>query len=443
MGEEQQGRPGGNQSNVEQTPTLLRDLDRDGLKPMASRLYPSLAVPAYRLLWLGMVPSLLAFHMGVVAAGYAAVTLTTSAFIVGMVGGAWGIPMALMPLAGGAAADHGSRRRIMVVSHLAVAGSALVIALLSLSQNLTWWILVLHGLVLGVTLSFLTPARIAYSIDAVESRLAANTMAAFFFSSQFIAIVGPAAAGALLGLPAVGIGWTYIVIGGLYVAAALIHSRLPENLRRSDRAVTTWARVRGGFQFVRSNPPLPRLLGLTALIAVGGLSYVYVLPIFTDQTLQAGPNELGALVAASGVGGLLGALASSSLSEAPHLWHAQRLAVFGLGVGLLAFGTANSLWAAMAWVGLIGLCTSVGFIANSTLLMTHTEGERYRGRMASLYQVTIALGPIGAILVGLLADGVGPNLAVSLVGAAVVLVAALSTRKPMSEYSLDAHGDLR
>ena len=399
---------------------------------MATNIYSSLAVPAYRLLWLGMAPSLLAFHMGVVAGGYAAVTLTESAFIVGLVGGAWGIPVALIPLAGGAAADHRSRRRLMVASHLTVAGSAEVIAFLSLTQNLTWWSLVLHGLVLGVSLSFLTPARIAYSIDAVENRLVANTMAAFFFISQFIAIVGPAAAGALLGLPVVGIGWTYVVIGCLYVVAAIVHSRLPETPRNSNRAVTTWSQVRGGIAFVLSNPPLTKLLGLTAVIAFGGLSYVYVLPIFTDQTLQAGPKELGALVAASGVGGLLGALASSSFSEAEHLWRAQRLAIFGLGVGLLAFGTADSLWLAMAWVALVGLCTAVAFIANSSLLMTHSGGERFRGRLASLYQVTIALGPIGAILVGLLADGVGPNLAVSLVGMTVLVAAALFTRNRRS-----------
>ena len=395
---------------------------------MATRIYPSLAVPAYRLLLLGMAPSLLAFSMGVVAGGYAAVTLTESAFIVGLVGGAWGIPVALIPLAGGAAADHRSRRRIMVASHIAVAGSAGLIAFLSLTQTLTWWTLVLHGLVLGVTLSFLTPARIAYSIDAVESRLAANTIAAFFFSSQFLAIVGPALAGALLGLPAVGIGWTYVVIGSLYVVAALVHTRLPENPRRGDSAVTTWARVRSVFGFVRSNPPLPRLLGLTAVIAFGGLSYVYVLPIFTDQTLQAGPKELGALVAAGGVGGLIGALASSAFREPRQLWLSQRVAILGLGIGLVAFATARSLWTAMAWVGLIGLCTAVAFIANSSLLMTHSGAERYRGRLASLYQVTIALGPIGAILVGLMADAVGPNLAVGLVGASVLVPAALFTR---------------
>jgi len=408
---------------------------------MATRIYPSLAVPAYRLLWLGMVPSLLAFHIGVVAGGYAAVTLTGSAFIVGLVGGAWGVPVALIPFAGGAAADHRSRRRIMVASHLAVAGSAGLIALLFLTQTLTWWALVIHGLVLGVTLSFLTPARIAYSIDAVEDRLVANTMAAFFFISQFIAIVGSAAAGVFLRLPVVGIGWTYVVIGWLYVVAAIVHSRLPETPRNSNGPVTTWGQVRGGIAFVLSNPPLPKLLGLTALIALGGMAYVYVLPIFTDQTLRAGPEELGLLVAAGGVGGLMAALADSAFSRPRHLRLAQRLAIFGLGSGLVAFGTARSVWVAMAWVGLIGFCFTTALIANSSLLMTHPDAERFRGRLAGLYQVAVALGPIGAIPVGLLADGVGPNLAVSLVGAAVLVAAALSTRNPMSVPSSSPSDD--
>jgi MFS family permease len=398
------------------------------MNSLVRRVYPSLGVSAYRIVWIGMVPSLLAFHMGVVAAGYAAVTLTESAFLVGLIGGAWGIPLALIPLVGGAIADSGSRRRIMVITHTAVSASAAAVGALFFAGWLSWWFLVIHGLVIGVTLSFLTPARIAYSIDAVGPDLAANTQAAFFFMSHVIGFVGPGIAGVLLGLSAVGIGWSYLLIGVLYGAAALVHSRLPYGSRGTVSVTSTWGQVRSGMKFVKSNRPLPRLIGITALIAAGGMAYIYVLPVFTDRTLDGGPEELGLLVAASGMGGLLGSIAGSVFKKRRQLWLPQKLSVFGIGIGLIAFATTTTFWPAAIWVSVIGFGTAIALIANSSLLVTHVEAGEYRGRLASLYQIPFAFGPVGAIPIGALADGIGPNAAMAAIGVAVLAVAALLTR---------------
>lgn len=375
-----------------------------------------------------MAPSLLAFHMGVVAAGYTAVTLTESAFLVGLIGGAWGIPLALIPLVGGAIADSGSRRRIMVVTHTAVAASAAIIGILFFAGLLSWWLLVLHGLVIGATLSFLTPARIAYSIDAVGPDLAANSQAAFFFGSHVISFAGPGIAGVLLGLPAVGIGWSYILIAALYGTAAVVHSRLPQGSKEAANVTSTWSQVRGGMMFVKSHPPLRKLIGITALIAAGGMAYIFVLPVFTDRTLSGGPEELGLLVSASGMGGLLGSLAGSAFKKRQHLWLPQKLSVFGIGIGLIAFGTTTTLWPAVIWVTVVGFGTAIALITNSSLLVTHVEAGEYRGRLASLYQIPFAFGPVGAIPFGALADGLGPNAAMAVIGVAVVVAAALLIR---------------
>lgn len=403
---------------------------------LIGRFYPSLGVPAYRVLWIGMVPSLFGFHMGVVAAGFASVTLTESAFIVALVGGAWGVPIALIPLIGGAAADHRSRRWILTISHMFVAASALVIASLSLAGALSWWSLALHGLVVGTTLSFITPARISYSIDAVAPQQAANAIAAFFFGSHVIAIVGPGLAGALLGIPGIGIAGSYVVIGIMYGTAGLILSRLAERPRRIEGAASIWVQVRNGFTFVRSSGLLVRLLLLTAVIAYGGMSYIFVLPVFSDQVLKAGPEGLGALVAASGVGGLAGSVIGSALRKAQHLWWTQRLSIVGSGAALVAFATTESLWTAVVWVTAVGLFSAIALIANSTLILTQADSKEFRGRLSSLYQMTFALGPIGAIPIGRLADGVGSERAIGVVGFAVAIAAVLINPRRVRTTSL-------
>ena len=400
---------------------------------LLGRFYPSLGVSAYRILWIGMVPSLFGFHMGVVAAGVAAVTLTDSALIVAVIGGAWGVPIALLPLFGGAAADHYSRRKILTISHLLVAASALGVAGLSLAGYLSWWSLALHGLVVGITLSFMTPARISYSIDAVEPDQAANAIAAFFFGSRIITIVGPALAGVLLGVPAIGIAGSYLAIAVMYSLAALVMSRLAEGSRGVEGAGSVWSQVRSGLAYVRSSRLHIRLLLLTAVIAYGGLAYIYVLPILSAEVLGGGPQELGALVAASGVGGLLGSIVGATLRKSHHLWWTQRLSILGLGAALVAFSTSESLWAALALIATVGLCTSIAHIANSALILTQTDSEKFRGRLASLYQMTFAVGPIGAIPIGRLADSSSPQAAIRIVGIAVVIAAfAISFRRPQT-----------
>src|SRR5688500_4003817 len=91
-----------------------RATGRSALHPL--NLYPVLANPDYRRLWLGLVPYQFAFQISVVTTGFAAVTLADSALEVGVVVGAWGLPVLLVPPLGGVAADRFSRRRTLLLS---------------------------------------------------------------------------------------------------------------------------------------------------------------------------------------------------------------------------------------------------------------------------------------------------------------------------------------
>ena len=383
-------------------------------------LYPSLANPPYRLLWLGMAPALFAFNMGVVATGYAAVTLASSAFEVGLVGGAWGLPVLVVPLLGGVAADRFSRRAILVVSHVGIAAASLVIGILAGLGTLAIPHLVGLGLVQGLAFSFLTPARVAYAASVLETELMPNAIAAHYVSLNVCAMLGPAAAGMLLASPSVGLPGTYgviVVLLALTVAAFLL---LPDHRADSAEAGSAWARMREGVRYIGETRPLPALIGLAALVMLFGMPYQQLLPVFAERVFAAGAEGLGWLVACVGVGAVLGSIVTAPLRSRAGL--ARYQLVFGLafGLALVGFGYAPAFGFALVGAAFAGFAASALTVVNNSLVISRSD-PRFYGRVWSINQLTFGLGLLGAVPMAWLADRIGPSGAVALGG---VLVAA-------------------
>src|SRR5438270_13254469 len=111
----------------------------DANAPALLRLYPALGSANFRLLWLGMMPATLAVMMNQVASPFAAFTLSNSAAILGIVSLAQGLPMLLLSLVGGVAADRLPRRLVLIGSQLTLGLAAAALAGLGISGNLQVW----------------------------------------------------------------------------------------------------------------------------------------------------------------------------------------------------------------------------------------------------------------------------------------------------------------
>jgi MFS family permease len=407
-------------------------------------LYPSLAVPSVRLFWIGMVPSIFAFQMSVVAGGYAAVTLSKSALAVGLVGGAWGLPLLIVPLIGGVAADRYSRRTIALAAHVLMGLGSIILGVLALGHVLQVWHLVALGLVQGVAYGCLTPARVAYIADALPDSLMPNAIAAHYASANVITVTGPTVAGFLLAIPSVGIGSTYIAITVLYVVVLTILLRLPDTAS-GQRSVATSGldRAREGLRYVRSTPPLPALLAFAAVVTLFGLPYLQLLPLFSDRVFFVGPAGLGLLFAAGGVGAVIGSTLVGLARGHRRLSLYQSLAGIGLGASLIAFSLSPVFPLALLAAGFAGAAASAFTIVNNALVLTRADPQMY-GRVASIHQLTFGLGPLGTLPMAGLADRIGPAAAVGLGGAVVFLAAVVAAaRGRLSRSSSDQVADVR
>jgi MFS family permease len=374
-----------------------------------------------------MVPYHFAFQLSVITTGYAAVTLSDSALAVGLVVGAWGLPILIVPPLGGVAADRVSRRRTLLIAQVVLAVSMLITGSLAFGGVLAPWHLVILGLVQGTTYSFFAPARTAYTANAVERGLIPNAIAAYSLSDYSAAVLGPAVGGLLLSIPSLGFGWVYVLIAALHAIILAILLPLPEQTPiRHDPDDSAWQRILEGLRYVRSTPPLPKTIALGAIVMLLGMPYLQLMPVFADRVFVVGSGGLGLLLTASGMGAVGGALAAARIRGDRQVVRWQAVLGAGFAVAVMLFAVSPGFPVVLVTSALAGLTSSAFAIVNYSLVITRTEPRLY-GRVASTYQLTFALGPLGAVPVAALADQVGAPAAVRLGGALLLAVVFVLT----------------
>ncbi|HZU06344.1 MAG TPA: MFS transporter [Chloroflexota bacterium] len=386
------------------------------------RLYPALGLPTFRLFWLGMLPSTLAWQMAMVATGYAAFVLTDSATMLGVVSLAVGLPMLLFSLVGGVAADRFPRRTVLLLTQSVFAIATGAVALLSLAGRLSVWHLVVLSLIQGTVVSFNMPARQAYIAELVGARLLRNAVALNNAGLNFSRIAGPALAGALLALPAVGIGGVFLVMTVMYGVVIACLWRLPasgaEGRRRSEGG---WAELQAGLGYIRRSPVLVALLALAVVPLFFGLPYQTLMPVFAERVFAVGAAGLGVLMTASGLGALGGALAVAALANSSRPAVLQLGCGLAFGLSLVAFALAPVFPVAVALLVVVGFASAAYTALNNTLLLSNATPQFY-GRVMSVYMLTFAVMPIATLPAAWLADHVGGR---ATIGAGGVVVAAV------------------
>jgi predicted MFS family arabinose efflux permease len=235
-------------------------------------------------------------------------------------------------------------------------------------------------------------------------------------------ILGPAAAGGVIAL--LGVGPCFLINALSFVAfiaalRAMDSSQLHRTVRPAERGP---GQLRQAVAYVRRTPEL--LIPLAMMAVVGTLSYNFtvLLPLLASFTWHGTASTYTALAVAMGVGSVAGALAAGARGRV-----GPRLIVsvaFGFAMAELLVAVAPSVPLQMAALIPLG-AVSVTFAAgvNSALQLAVEPGMR--GRVMALYSV-VFLGstPIGAPIVGWLAEAAGPRAGL-LLGAVAALVAAI------------------
>jgi MFS family permease len=401
-----------------------------------TRWYPSLGPGTYRRVWSGVVPYHFAFQIGIVATGTAAVALSSSALEVGLMVGAWGLPILILPPFGGVAADRFSRRRTMVAAQVILGLGALAVGILALAGLLGVWHVIVLGLAQGGVYAFFAPARTAYTAAAVDRVIVPNAIAAYSLSEQIGAVVGPVLGGLLVAVPVIGYGWAFVLIALMHLMILAIFQGLPEQSQPgATNGETVVARIRAGIRFARATPSLRVVLVVSAIAMLLGMPFRQLLPVFSERVFEAGPAGLGLLLGAAGFGAIAGAIGASQIRGGVGLWRWSGVLGTAFGLGVVAFALSPTFAVGVALVAVAGAATAAFTTINSAIVASIPD-PAFFGRAASLYQLTFALGPLGAIPIAALADQIGAPGAVAAGGLLLALLAPFVARHLGRERSL-------
>lgn len=383
-----------------------------------------LRIVPFRLLLAARVAWTIGIQMVLVAIGWQMYDMTRDPWALALVGLYQFLPVLLLTLPAGLAADRWSRSRIMALCLLLQALMAAGLSLGSFFGGLGREHLLMASLALGAARAFQMPALQATTPTTVPPRLLSRAMAASSTGSQASVIVGPAIGGMLMML---GIEVVYATATVLCAVAMLLVARLRMVPRK---AVSRGASVDDLFAGVRFIAQRPIILGaiLLDLFAVLFGGAIALLPIYAREILEGGPGMLGWLRAAPAVGALAMSLYLMRHPPSTRVGFKLLLSVAVFGLATITFGLSKVFWLSMLALMVNGAADMVSVVIRQTLVQLETPDEM-RGRVSAVNSVFIgASNQLGEFQSGAAATLVGPVAAVVLGGSATCLLALLWRR---------------
>jgi MFS family permease len=269
--------------------------------------------------------------------------------------------------------------------------------------------------VIGLATVMDNPARQTFVPEMVGPGQLQNAISLNSANFQSARLVGPAVAGVLIGQ--VGTGWVFLLNAASFAAVLVALSRLSvHDLHRTHRAELKRGSLGEGVRYVRRHADLVAVLAMLFLIATFGLNFPIFISTMAVNVFHAGAHEYGLLSSMMAVGSVTGALLSARRAQ-PRM----SLLIAGAGVfgaGCLAAALMPAYWLFGATLVVIGIASQTFMTtANSTVQLA--TDPLMRGRVMAIY-MAIALGatPLGAPIVGWVADAFGPRWALGVAAAA-------------------------
>ncbi len=385
-------------------------------------MLPAFAPPNFARLWRANAGATTAHFVQSVAQGWLIVQLTDSAFALGLLAFFQSIPMLLLSPLGGLLADRMSRPRLLMFAQTVNGLAALTIGVLVATGSIAVWHLVITSTLSGAMFAISVPARYALVAESVPRELVRNAVALNATTMNFARVIGPAIAGFIVGVA--GIAAAYFTQVGGYVWAVLNVSRIDADDTRPRAQGSPLSILREGFRYVAGHGPVRSLMALTLAPALFSMPIIMLMPAFVKQDLQGGPEDLGLLLSALGIGAVLGSVAVVAVPEPRRPGKAAITAVLlnsGLFV-LLSFTRVLPLAALV--VAFAGIFQAVHMALSQTIVQLLVPSHM-RGRVMSIWMINWGLMPLGLLPLSAAAENLGTPVAMVIGGGLSLTVGLL------------------
>ncbi|MFT9093019.1 MAG: MFS transporter [Gluconacetobacter sp.] len=331
----------------------------------------------------------------------------------------FGPQMLLLPWTG-FAADHFNQRRLLMITQATMGILALALGALTVTGLVRLWHVDVFAFLFGCAAAFDAPVRQTFVAELVGDTDLHNAVALNSTSFNAARMIGPAVAG--LVIAAIGTGWAFLINGASFagVLLSLMALRAGE-LRPAIRAHRKKGGFSEGFHYAWGRSDLRAILIMLFLIGTFGLNFPIFISTMAVGVFHTNAQGYGLLSSIMAIGTMAGAFLGAGRKAPRFDLLLTGAAIFGAGCALAAI--APTYWAFAASLVVIGVAALTVTNTTNSLMQLSTAPEM-RGRVMAL-RVGVALGgtPIGAPIVGWVANTFGPRWALG-IGAVAGLIAA-------------------
>ena len=385
------------------------------------RTFSALEERDYAVYFGGNLAFFMAMQMNQLLRGFLAYDLTNAASALGLVALSVALPMLFVSPFGGVIADRYNKRTLLLITQGIVAIANAVLAVLIIAGLIEFWHLLMGALFLGLTISLAMPARNALVPQLIPQHKLMNAVSLQMGGMNLTRIIGPTLAGVLIAPIGLGAVWSFSVV--LYLVAMATTLWLPQHGMVAHASQDGFMKeMADGFKFAMGDP-LIRLLILSGLVMpLFAFPVQLVLPVFAEEVFDLGPSALGVLMAAAGVGGLTGALLSTSLESMPLKGRIMLVGAVIQGAFFIAFAVTPLFAAAVIFLALGNVGGMLFMVTNNSVIQAKVP-ERYRGRVLSMLMMSFGMMPLGVLPITLVSDAFGAPVAVA--GASSMMIGSL------------------
>jgi MFS family permease len=390
----------------------------DGAALYKPGMFESLKIRDFRLLWFSNMAGTFAMQMQMVARGWLIYDMTKSPLALTWVMLSFMLPSFLFSLLGGVIADRVRKRPIMIASQVLNTIATIALGLFIYTGEVTFAHFIWFGVFNGTVLSMSMPARSAVIPDLVPREMLVNAMALQSATFNLSRIVGPALAGGLIALFAsgsatsfVGVGIVFFVIAALYLTSMVTTMQMHYVGAPEARAASTMgADAIEVFRYMRDEKLILGLLIMGFVPFTFGFAAQSLLPAFNHDVIEGGPDDLGLLMTAMGVGALLGSLILARVGDIGGKGRVMFVTAHLWAVSIAVFALTSQEWTAMLCGAFTGLFGAVFGSVNMSIVQLAVRPE-VRGRVMSINMMTMGLMPLGIIPISAAAEYVGIDVA--------------------------------
>lgn len=386
-------------------------------------IFRSLSYPNFRLHVIGQAISLLGTWMQRIAISWMVYEMTNSVFWLGFVQFIALLPSLILSPFVGSFVDKHRKYKLVFLTQIGLMIQAGVLTLVVGLQLQTVFILSILGFIQGVINAFDVLSRQSLMIALVDNkRDLPNAIA--LNSSIFNAarMVGPAIGGILLTKYGEFVCFGINFISFIPVIICLLLMRVKEDPSKLIKE-SNWRALIEGFSYLRRSPHIASLIIVLVFSSLFVIPYTSLLPAVAKDLFSGDESTFSWFESAAGFGAMVGAINMARLKTGENLRYRVLFSAFLMGTALCLLAFARFLPLALAFTMMVAFAMMMQNSSINTYIQTHAVPS-YRARVIGYYVMAFqGVAPIGTLLVGAMAEYIGIQRTLYVMGVAGVAIA--------------------